>query len=99
MIFGLFEKKGEKKGKEIPVGEVVHYFGKIKVVVIKIKKNSIAVGDSIRIKGHTTDVKQEVASMQIDYETVEKAAKGKEVAIKVSKKVRRKDKVFVVQGE
>ena len=97
MIFGIFEPKKEEEIKGILIGEVVHYFRKVKAAVIKIKKDKVAIGDDIRIKGHTTDFGQKIKSMQIDHEVVESASKGKEVAIKVGKKVRRGDKVYVVK--
>ncbi|MGD2278535.1 MAG: hypothetical protein PVH45_00390 [Candidatus Omnitrophota bacterium] len=97
MIFGFLKGKKEEKAKEILVGEVVHYFRKVKAAVIKVKKSGVAIGDRIKVKGHTTDFDQKIKSMQIDHEPVESASKGKEVAIKVGKKVRRGDKVFLVK--
>ena len=97
MIFGFLGGKKEEKAKEVLVGEVVHYFRKVKAAVIKVKKSGVAIGDHIKVKGHTTDFDQKIKSMQIDHEPVESASKGKEVAIKVGKKVRRGDKVFLVK--
>lgn len=95
MIFNLFGKKADAKEGQI-VGEVIHYFKKVKAAVIKVNKGSIEVGDKIRVKGHTTDFSQKIASMQINNDQVEKAGKGKEVAVKVGKKSRRGDKVWKI---
>ena len=95
MVFGIFGKKKEAKEDRLLVGEVIHYFRKIKVAVIKINKQKIAIGDEVWFNGHTTDFGEKIKSMQIDHEAVESAGKGKEAAIKVKKKVRRGDKVLV----
>ena len=52
------------------------------------------VGDTIRIKGHTTDQKMEVKSIQIEHKNVETAKKGDSIGIEVTEKARRKDKVY-----
>lgn len=79
------------------VGEVVHYFGDISVGVIKASEGTITVGDKIRIKGATTDFEQEIESMQIDREDVEKISDGKEAGIKVDERVREGDEVYLVE--
>jgi len=79
--------------KEKLIAEAVHYFSKIKVVVLKLK-GSLSISDQIHIKGHTTDFKQAVLSMQIDHKPVKIAKKGQEIGLKVNGKVRRGDKVF-----
>ncbi len=76
------------------IGEVVHYFPKPKVAVIKLK-SSLAVGDEIRIEGgKDTDFTQEVKSMEVDHEKIKKAKKGQEVGLKVKEKVREGYKVY-----
>jgi putative protease len=76
------------------IGKVSHYFSKIGVAVLDLTQ-TLKVGDSIHIKGHTTDVSQSVASMQIEHETVEQGKPGEAVAIKVDQPVRQGDEVFV----
>ncbi|MFQ5953338.1 MAG: hypothetical protein ACE5JK_08090, partial [Candidatus Omnitrophota bacterium] len=70
----------------------------VKAAVIKVNKGKISIGDHIRIKGHTTDFDQTVKSMQIEHEPVESVSKGGEAAIKVGKKVRRGDQVFIIKS-
>jgi len=93
MIFGIFGGKKE----EVLIGEVIHYFKQVKAAVIEVKKEKVAIGDRIRIKGHTTNFDQKIKSMQIEHEPVESVSKGGEVAIKVAKKVRRGDQVFILK--
>ena len=95
MIFGIFGKKQAKE--EVLIGEVVHYFSHVKAAVIAVNKEKVTVGDNIRIKGHTTNFDETIKSMQVEHEPVESAKKGEEVALKVKKKVRRGDKVFLLK--
>ena len=84
----------KKKNTEKKVGFVTHYFPKVKAGVIKITSDSINIGDTLHIKGCTTDFKQKVESMQIENKIVAKAKKGDDVGIKVKDKVRTNDKVY-----
>ncbi len=81
---------------EKKVGEVSHYWGKISVAGLKLT-DTLSQGDTIRIKGATTDFEQTVGSMQIEHENVETATKGQEVGLKVVGKVRRGDTVYKVE--
>lgn len=88
------EKNNQKEGELI--GEVVHFFSKIKVAVIKLSK-PLKAGESIRIiGGEDTDFDQEVGSMEVEHEKIDKAKKGDEVGLKVKKKVREGYKVYKV---
>jgi len=81
--------------QEKDIGEITHYFGHINVGIIQLS-DALKVGETIHIKGHTTDVTQNVDSMQIEHATVSEAKKGDAVGIKVSQKVHPNDKVFKV---
>ena len=86
------EEKPEKpKGKQI--GVVTNYFDHVKVAAINLSA-PLKVGDKIEIKGGEVDVEQEIGSMQIQHEKVEKAKKGDEIGIKVKEKVRKGYKVY-----
>ena len=80
--------------KEQEIGYVSKYFGQISVAAIEITAGKLSVGDTIHIKGHTTDLKEEITSMQIEHAAVEIAKKGDSIGVQVSDKARRKDKVF-----
>ena len=83
-----------EESKEIQVGKVNHYFSKIGVAVIDVTDGSIKVGDEIHIKGHTTDFKQKVSSMQIEQDKIEMAEPGQSIGMKVSESVRQHDIVY-----
>lgn len=81
--------------EEKKIGKITHYFGKIGVGVVKLSA-PLSVGDTIHIKGRTTDFNQEVSSMQIEHENVEKAKKGDSIGLKVDEEVRENDLVSKV---
>ena len=84
-----------KKVKEKLLGAITHYFPKVRAAVLKLKA-PLAVGSTIHIKGHTTDFKQKVDSIQIDRVPLTLAKKGDEIGLLVDSRVRRKDSVYKV---
>ncbi|MBE0432648.1 hypothetical protein IBX73_04175 [candidate division WOR-3 bacterium] len=78
------------------IGKIVHYFNKINVGIIEITEGELNVGDTIHIKGHTSDFTQNVTSMQIEHAPIEKAKKGDAIGIKVDSHVHEHDQVFLV---
>ena len=82
--------------KEEKIGFVEHYFDRINVAAIKLTDGSLAVGDKLHIKGHTTDLEEVVNSIQIEHDSVQKAEKGADIGIKIGQKVREHDEVFKV---
>jgi translation initiation factor IF-2 len=81
---------------ESKVGEVVKFFAKPSVAAIVITADSLKVGDTIHITGHTTDFTQPVESMQINNQPVEEAKVGDDVGVKVSDRARPGDTVYRV---
>jgi translation elongation factor EF-1alpha len=81
---------------EEEVGKITHFFSKINVGVLELDKGEIHIGDTIHIKGHTTDFYQKVQSMQVEHAPVESSQKGEEVGLKVEASVREGDLVFKV---
>ena len=77
------------------IGTVTHYFGKPKVGIIALSKR-LATGDTVQFIGHGADFKQTVKSMQIDHVAVKTASAGKEVGIRVKRRVREGTKVYKV---
>jgi translation initiation factor IF-2 len=84
---------------EEEIGRITHYFSKINVGVLELTKGTLQVGDTIHIKGHTTEIYQKVDSMQVEHEPVQKAGKGMSVGLKVDGHVRENDTVFKVEEE
>lgn len=76
-----------------PIGTVTHFYGDIKVAVIKFSK-PVAAGTPVRFEGATTKFSQKLDSMQYEHESLSKAPKGKLIGVKVKSRVRAGDKVF-----
>ena len=89
-------KSAPQKAKTVPVGEITHFFSRIGVVVVKITKGEIAVGEQLHIKGRTTDFIQKVKSLQIESVDVKRARRGQLVGLKVDKQAKAGDKVFIL---
>ncbi|MGB2844231.1 MAG: EF-Tu/IF-2/RF-3 family GTPase [Candidatus Aminicenantaceae bacterium] len=81
---------------EEEIGRITHYFSKINVGILELSKGTLQVGDSIHIKGHTTDLYQKVESIQVEHASVDSAKPGEPVGIKVEGPVRENDIVFKV---
>ena len=84
---------------EQKIGVITHYFGKIGVAAIEVTAGELRVGDTIHVKGHTSDFTQTVDSMQLEHDTVQSAKKGQTVGVKVTEHARQHDEVFKVTPE
>lgn len=78
---------------EQEIGKVSHFFGKISVCVIKLS-GTLKQGDTVHIKGATSDFTQSVGSMQIEHKNVPEAKAGQSIGLKVNEPVREGDSVF-----
>ena len=81
--------------QEKEVGRVTHYFTKIGVAIVDLTEE-LKVGDTIHVKGHTSDFTQKVESIQIEHKQVEKAGKGTSIGLKVDEHAREGDVVYKV---
>ena len=77
------------------IGVVNDYFAKIGVAGIDLE-GALRVGDTIHIKGHTTDLEQAVESIQVEHAPVEEAKAGDAIGIKVQDRCRGGDVVYKV---
>ncbi len=81
---------------EAEVGTVNKYFDKIGVGMIQVTQGELSLGDTIHIKGNSTDLTVKISSMQVQRQPVQTARPGEEAGIKLDAKVRQNDKVFKV---
>ncbi len=80
---------------EVEIGKVNDFFSHPVVAGIGLTA-PLMVGDTIHIKGHTSDMTLKVESMQIDNVNVQEAKAKTSVGIKVDGRVRRGDIVYKV---
>ena len=78
------------------IGTVVHYFKGPSVAVVRVTEGELAVGDQVRFHGHTTDFSEQVTSMEVNHQKVDRARPGDEVAIQVTDRARQHDQVLKV---
>ncbi len=83
---------------EKQIGRVKHYYTHLGVAVLELD-DGLQVGDDIHLRGHTTDLKQRVESLEIDKQKVQSVGPGAEVALKLIERVRVGDAVYKVLGE
>ncbi|RKY33092.1 MAG: hypothetical protein DRP74_00880 [Candidatus Omnitrophota bacterium] len=81
--------------EEKEIGKVSHYYGHLNVGIIELS-DTLKVGDTIHIKGHSEDFTQTVESMQIEHANITEAKAKDVIGMKVAQKVHPNDKVFKV---
>ena len=81
---------------EEKVGKVVKFFSKPCVAAIEMTDGSLSIGDRIKIKGHTTDFEDTIASMEEDNKPIEKATPGQLIGVKVKERVREHDIIYKI---
>jgi hypothetical protein len=96
----LKKKKATVKKKQgvslEEIGIITHYFPKVDAAVVKLTKGDLSIGDKIIIKGHTSDFKEKVGSIQLDHAPIQNAEQGMEIGLKVKSKVREHDVVYKI---
>src|SRR6266513_1411599 len=67
----ITSKPGTPPARPAPAGKrigvVTPYFGHVSVAIVRLESGTLRVGDMIHIRGHTTDFKQKVESLQVDH--------------------------------
>ncbi len=86
--------KAPKVKPEKPIGVVTHFYNHIKVAVVKFKE-PVKVGVKVMFKGATTNFAQVISSMQYEHEAIKIAKKGQSLGLKVAKRVREGDEIFI----
>jgi putative protease len=87
----------EPASQETAVGVVTHYYSELGVAVIQVNTGALRAGDTIHVKGNTTDFTQQIASMEYEHQHVDKADPGQSVGIKAFDHAREHDIVYVVK--
>lgn len=79
------------------IGVVTHYYGHLSVAVVKLESGTLRVGDSIHIRGHTSDFSQRVESLQIGHAPVAEVGPRDDFGLKVTEHAREHDVVYKVK--
>ena len=80
------------------IGVVTHYYGNVSVAIIKLEPGaSLRIGDSIHIRGHTSDFGQRVESLQVGHAPVGEVGPNDDFGLKVTAHAREHDVVYKVK--
>lgn len=80
---------------ESRIGHITHFYNRISVAVLSLTEK-LDIGDQVHILGHTTDVVQQVHSLEINHKKVLSVGPGDEVALKVIEPVRKGDAIYKI---
>jgi putative protease len=80
------------------IGSVIRFFDKSSVAAVKLDFGDLAVGDTVHIKGPSTDFTQKVESLEFDHQPVDRAARGQFTGIRLSRHAKPFDLVYKVTG-
>ena len=84
---------GENPMTKDLLGKVIHYYDKIGVAVLKLKK-PLKVGDLVKFTKGDNEFRQAIESMQLEHKSVSKGKVGEEVAVKVDKEAKKGTLVY-----
>lgn len=78
----------------------IRYYSKLGVGEFKIEAAELSVGDRVLITGNSTGaVYCDVEEIRFDLMPVDKGLKGQHISIKVPRKIRPKDKLYIIQQD
>lgn len=78
------------------VGVVTHFYAKASVAIVELT-TTLNKGDKIVIRGSTTNLEQNVDSMEIEHKQLTNAQVGQSIGLKVNGRVRENDVVYRVK--
>jgi len=84
----------EPASNEEAIGVITHYYSHLGVAVAQLNKGSLKTGDTIHVKGSTTDFTQTVTSMEYEHAHIDQAGAGQNIGLKVIDHAREHDIVY-----
>jgi putative protease len=80
------------------IGSISHYYPHVNAGVIELDAGELRVGDTIHVRGHTTDFYQPIDRIEVDHAAVRSARAGQSVGVHVTQRVREGDAVYKVSS-
>jgi len=80
------------------IGIVTHYYSHLSVAIIQLDTGVLREGETVHIKGHTSDFMQPVGSMEVNHVHVNMARAGESFGLKVKEHAREHDVVYRVKS-
>jgi hypothetical protein len=78
------------------IGIVTHYYNHLGVAIIQLETGTLRSGDTVHIKGHTSDFRQMVGSMEVNHVHVDTVQAGTSFGLRVNEHAREHDLVYSV---
>ncbi len=79
------------------IGVVTHYYTHLGVAIIQLETGMLREGETVHIKGHTSDFMQPVGSMEVNHVHVSTTRAGESFGLKVKEHAREHDVVYRVK--
>ena len=79
------------------IGVVTHYYSHLSVATLRLESGTLRVGDTIRVRGHTTDFSQRVDSLEVNHAPVTEVGPNDDFGLKVIEHAREHDVVYKVR--
>ena len=83
--------------REERIGVVTHYYNHLSVALVRLESGHLHVGDTIRIRGHTTDFTQRVDSLEVNHAPTTNVGPNDDFGLKVVEHAREHDVVYKVR--
>lgn len=78
------------------VGLVTHYYNHLGVAIVQLETGTLRSGDTVHFKGHTSDFRQMVGSMEVNHAHVDMVMAGTSFGLRVNEHAREHDVVYKV---
>ncbi len=85
-----------KPAGETHLGTITNYYSHLMVAVVRVEAGILREGDTIHIKGNTSDFRQRAGSLELNHAPVTTARAGESVGLKVVNHARENDTVYLV---
>jgi len=76
-----------------PIGEVIHFYDKILVAIVKLN-TALKTGTTVKFKHGDDEFTQTIESMELNHKKINSAKKGAEIGLKVTQPVKEKTLVY-----
>jgi len=79
------------------IGVVTHYYSHLSVAILRLEAGTLRVGDTIHIRGHTTDLSQKVESLEVNHAPATEVGPNDDFGLKVVQHAREHDVVYKIR--
>jgi putative protease len=78
------------------IGMVTHYYNHLSVAIVQLETGTLRSGETVHFRGHTSDFRQMVGSMEVNHAHVDAVTAGTSFGLRVNEHAREHDVVYRV---